>query len=219
MSPALSCALRAAVIYVRVALITALVSSSSLAAAINPSTSSAEGDTFPFAVPQNIAELPETALIETNKGPFEIKFYRKEAPISVANFEYLGRKGYYDNVPFNRYQPGFVIQGGDPTGTRKGGPGWTLPPELNSSVRHTKGTLGWARLADPVNPHRRSNGSQFYITLSPNDSLDGFYTIFARVVAGMENVEQLREGDKIIKVKFPKTAKRVANGESWSAAP
>lgn len=163
-----------------------------------------EQDKLPFEVPEDPLMLPPTALVETTKGPFELKLYRRLAPISVTNFEYLGRKGIYNGVEFHRYVPGFVIQGGDPTGTRKGGPGWTLPPEMNDTLRHVRGTVGWARLPAEVNPERRSNGSQFYITLKAAPHIDGFYTIFGQVIRGMENVDRLRPGDKIHTVRFPK---------------
>lgn len=159
---------------------------------------------LPFKVPVDTAKLPESALIETNKGPFEIKFYRTQAPVSVRNFEYLAKTGFYDGVLFHRYVPGFVIQGGAPKGQQKGGPGWSLPPEINSRLLHAKGSVGWARVPSASNPERLSDGSQFYITLEPRSDLDGFYTIFAQVVAGMRNVEMLRQGDKILRIRFPK---------------
>lgn len=167
----------------------------------------AEEESLPFPKPNNPDLLPTHALVETTKGPFEIKFYREQAPISVANFEYVSKKGIYKGVAFHRYVPGFVIQGGDPTGTKKGGPGWTLPPEMSDRLRHVRGSIGWARLSAEVNPGRRSNGSQFYITLKEAPRIDGFYTIFARVVSGMKNVDRLRPGDKILSVRFPKKTK------------
>ncbi len=166
----------------------------------------AEDAKLPFTVPADYRALPVTALIDTTKGPFEIKFYRKQAPVSVANFEYVSRSGMYNGVEFHRYVPAMLIQGGDPTGTKKGGPAWTLPPEISGELRHARGTVGWARLDEKINPERRSNASQFYITLRPVSGLDGFYTVFAQVIRGMENVDQLRPGDKIISVRFPKSA-------------
>lgn len=159
---------------------------------------------FPFSVPRNPLVLPATARIETTKGPFIIKLYRAQTPISVSNFVHLAKKGYYDGVAFHYFSPGFVIQGGDPSGTKKGGPGWTLPPELRDEVKHKRGSLGWARLHAQVNPSRRSNGSQFYITLRDAPDLDGFYTVFAQVVRGMKTVELLRKGDRILKIRFPR---------------
>lgn len=161
-------------------------------------------DELPFEIPRSPFSLPETALVETTKGSFVIKFYRSQAPISVANFVYLAKKGFYDGVSFHRFVEGFMIQGGDPSGTAKGGPGWTLPPELRDEVKHKKGSLGWARLHADVNPLRRSNGSQFYIVLRDAPDLDGFYTVFAQIVRGYKNAEALRRGDRIIRIRFPR---------------
>lgn len=159
---------------------------------------------LPFTVPKDSSELPEYALVITTKGPFEIKLFRERTPISVANFKHLAEKNIYEGTEFHRYIPDFVIQGGDPTGTTRGGPGWTLPQEIDPDVSHVRGTLGWARRPSQTNPERRSNGSQFYISLTPQPRLDGFYTVFGVVVRGMENVDRLRVGDKILKIKFPR---------------
>ncbi len=163
----------------------------------------AQEESLPFDSNVLPKELPETALVETTKGPFEIRFYREEAPITIKSFEYLARKGFYKGTTFHRYVPGFVIQGGDPLGTGKGGPGYTLPPEY-SRLEHIRGTVGMARLPSEANPERRSNGSQFYICLSRGRHLDGLYTVFGEVISGMENVEKLRPGDKIIAVRLPR---------------
>ncbi len=159
-------------------------------------------DTLPFEMPRDGRNLPRFAIVETTKGRFTLELFGDEAPISVRNFEYLARRGSYNYVKFHKYVPNFMIQGGDPTGTGKGGPGYSLPPEINP-VKHFRGTVGWARPAMKVNPERRSSGSQFYILLADSPHLDGFYTAFARVVAGMENVEMLREGDRMLTVSFP----------------
>ena len=164
----------------------------------------AEEASLPYVVPEDYLDLPPTALIETSKGPFEIRLYRKETPASVANFTYLVEQKMYENVAFHKYTEDFIIQGGDPTGTGKGGPGWSMLPEISPNIRHLKGAMGWARLRAEVNPERRSNGSQFYITLRPAPRLDGFYSVFAQVVRGMETVMQLRPGDRILKVFLPK---------------
>ena len=160
-------------------------------------------DQLPFVVPADKQQLPDSALVETSKGAFEIQFLRQEAPVTVANFEYLARKGFYNNVGFRRHVPGYIIQGGDPTNSGKGGPGYTLPPEF-STIKHQKGMMGMSRHPNEVNSQRRSNGSQFYITLGDAPNLDGFYTVFARVINGMENVEKLRPADKILTIRFPR---------------
>jgi cyclophilin family peptidyl-prolyl cis-trans isomerase len=158
---------------------------------------------LPFSVPSSADELPKTALIETTKGAFEVEFFVDVAPITVKNFEYLAKRGFYNSVRFHRYMPGYLIQGGDPTGTGKGGPGYRLPPEF-SKRKHQRGVLGMARRPDPVNPERLSDGSQFYIMLTNAQHLDGLYTVFGRVVEGMEIVEQLRESDKITLIRLPR---------------
>lgn len=163
-------------------------------------------DKLPFPVPKNPNNLPEFATVETTQGPFEIRFFREEAPITVANFEYLGKKGFYKGLSFHRYLPGFVIQGGDPLGNGKGGPGHSLPPEV-STIEHVRGTIGMARFPSETNPERKSNGSQFYICLSRARHLDGLYSVFAEVIRGMDNVERLRIGDKILAVRFPQRSK------------
>ena len=155
----------------------------------------------PVTSPQT--ELPPTALIDTNKGRFEIEFLREQAPLTVQNFVSLVQRNFYDNVSFHYYQAGHVIQGGDPSGTGRGGPGYRLPPEF-SAVRHTKGTLTMARLGGSMNPERFSNGSQFYICLRDSPQLDGLYNAFARVIRGLEVVDSLRKGDRIITVRLPK---------------
>lgn len=159
---------------------------------------------LPFTVPADLTNLPEYALMITTKGPIEIRLYRERTPISVANFVHLVNKNFYEGVGFHRYIPDFVIQGGDPTGTGKGDPGWSLPQEIDSEIHHIRGTIGWARKPEKNNPERRSNGSQFYICLSPQQGLDGFYTAFGVVVRGMENVDRLRPGDKVLKIRFPR---------------
>ncbi len=170
-------------------------------------------DKLPFPEPADWRELPDGALIETTKGAFEIELFRKEAPISVRNFQYLVENQKYNNTKFHRFVEDFVIQGGDVTGTGKGGPGYTLPPEI-TGLRHEWGMIAWARLPNEVNPERRSNGSQFYISLQQNKQLNGYYTIFAKVRNGFPVVGRLREGDKIIRVRLPKDflARRGAGG-------
>ena len=159
---------------------------------------------LPFSTPVEISSLPTSALIETTKGAFEVEFYREEAPISVRNFVYLGKKGFYENLIFHRFVPGFILQGGDPMGIGKsGGPNYSLPGEF-SEIKHEFGTIGMSRLASEVNPERRSNGSQFYITLGRAKHLDGLYSVFAKVISGARVVEQLRQNDKIISIKFPR---------------
>ncbi|HCU24378.1 MAG TPA: peptidylprolyl isomerase [Deltaproteobacteria bacterium] len=138
------------------------------------------------------------AVIETEKGKIRIKLFAKEAPLSVTNFIQLAKGGFYEGLTFHRVEPGFVIQGGDPAGNGTGGPGYTVPAEIGKP--HLKGALAWARTGDQVNPERRSSGSQFYITLEATPFLDGAYTVFGETVEGMDVVQQIRKGDKIVRV-------------------
>lgn len=140
----------------------------------------------------------QTAVIKTNKGDITLKLYTDAAPLTVSNFAFLAKENFYDGLTFHRYEPGFVIQGGDPLGTGTGGPGYTVPAEIGKP--HIKGAIAMARQGDSVNPTRASSGSQFYITLDVTDFLDGAYTVFGEVTSGMDVVEQLRKGDTIIDV-------------------
>ena len=160
-------------------------------------------DKIPFKPVNSATELPSTALLETSKGPIEIAFYRNKAQLTVQNFKYLAQKKFYNDTMFHRFVPDYVIQGGDPEGTGKGGPGYTLPPEI-SEVKFERGTLAMARRPNEVNTERRSHSSQFYICLSRAKHLDGHYTAFAQVINGMDVLSKLKKGDKIIQVKFPK---------------
>lgn len=142
-----------------------------------------------------------SAIIKTSKGEIKVDLYAKEAPFSVTNFLQLAKKGFYKGLTFHRVVPGFVIQGGDPTGTGTGGPGYTIPAEIK--LPHKEGSLAWARLPEtdplgrPVNPEKRSSGSQFYIALAPQPSLDGGYTVFGQTVSGMDVVQKIQRGDTI----------------------
>jgi cyclophilin family peptidyl-prolyl cis-trans isomerase len=93
--------------------------------------------------------------------------------------------------------PDFVVQGGDPDGTGTGGPGYTVPAEIDKKEHHLRGSVATARTGDQVNPQRASSGSQFYICLEPQPGLDGDYTIFGAVISGMEVVDQIHKGDKM----------------------
>jgi peptidyl-prolyl cis-trans isomerase B (cyclophilin B) len=135
------------------------------------------------------------AVLETNKGVIKFELFEKDMPIATANFIELAKKKFYDGLTFHRVEPGFVVQGGDPTATGSGGPGYTIPAEIGR--KHLKGALAWARTGDAVNPERRSSGSQFYITLAATPFLDGGYTVFGQTVKGMDVVEKLQRGDKI----------------------
>jgi len=121
-----------------------------------------------------------TATLQTNKGTIEVAFYPKDAPLAVNNFVCLAEAGYYDNTPFHRIVAGFVIQGGDPTGTGRGGPGYQFNDE-KVTKEYANGTLAMA------NSGPNTNGSQFFVCLG-NVGLPKNYTIFGQVTAGLDVV-------------------------------
>ena len=128
------------------------------------------------------------ATLTTNKGAFEVELYAKDAPQTVNNFVSLAREGYFDGTPFHRIVSGFVIQGGDPTGSGSGGPGYRFADELPraSGLDYERGTLAMA------NAGPNTNGSQFFVCLSDlRGRLPKNYTIFGRVTSGMEAVEAI----------------------------
>jgi peptidyl-prolyl cis-trans isomerase B (cyclophilin B) len=147
----------------------------------------------------------ETAVIQTSKGTVTLEFYPADAPNTVASFIELADAGFYDGLKFHRVIAGFVAQGGDPLtrdltveqikagigGAGTGGPGWTQKAEFNAR-KHETGTLAMARSRDVD-----SAGSQFYICLAPQPSLDGQYTVFGKVTEGMDVVMSIGVGDVI----------------------
>lgn len=116
-------------------------------------------------------------------GDVVIEFYPNEAPNTVENFIRLARKGFYDGLLFHRVIPKFMIQGGDPEGDGRGGPGYEIPAEFNDH-KHVPGAVAMARTQDP-----NSAGSQFYICLGTPSWLDGSYTVFGQVISGQEHVD------------------------------
>jgi cyclophilin family peptidyl-prolyl cis-trans isomerase len=125
-----------------------------------------------------------TARLETNLGDVVIELDAARAPLTVNNFVFLARDGFYDGVIFHRVVPGFVIQGGDPTGTGRGGPGYRFRDELEGEGRYTRGTVAMA------NAGPNTNGSQFFICLE-DVGLPHAYTIFGRVTEGLETVDAI----------------------------
>ena len=140
------------------------------------------------------------AIIETDRGTVVVELYTKVAPQTVANFEKLVTKGFYNGLTFHRVVPDFVVQGGDPDGTGMGGPGYTVPAEIDPKEHHLRGSLATARTGDQVNPQRASSGSQFYICLEPQPGLDAQYTIFGGVIKGMDVVDKIQKGDHMKKI-------------------
>jgi cyclophilin family peptidyl-prolyl cis-trans isomerase len=135
-----------------------------------------------------------TATIATPKGTITLSLDPKAAPVTVNNFVFLARDKFYDGLTFHRVEPGFVIQGGDPVGTGKGGPGYTILDEP-SGLKHIDGALAMAKSSEP-----NSAGSQFYITLGAQPSLDGKYTVFGAVTSGQQVVRSIVVGDTITSV-------------------
>ena len=125
------------------------------------------------------------ARMETTEGPIVLELYPKQAPHHVNSFVFLAKEGYYDGVIFHRVIPGFMIQGGDPTGTGAGGPGYDLKAEFNDT-KHVRGVLSAARSADPD-----SAGSQFFIMHGTSPHLDGQYTAYGKVIEGIETVDKI----------------------------
>ncbi|HZW53401.1 MAG TPA: peptidylprolyl isomerase [Candidatus Elarobacter sp.] len=140
------------------------------------------------------------ARITTPKGDIVFVFYPDDAPLHSAAFIKLARAGFYDGLKFHRFEPGFVIQGGDPSGNGTGGPGYNLEAEF-SERPHVKGTVAMARAQNP-----NSAGSQFYIVLDDAPFLNGQYTVFGHVVEGQTVVDQIRAGDVMTKVTIESTA-------------
>lgn len=129
-----------------------------------------------------------SALLKTERGDVKVRLLADVAPNTVNNFVFLAREGFYDGCTFHRVIPGFVAQGGDPTGTGRGGPGYRFPDEI-SETPFEEGILGMA------NAGPNTNGSQFYIMLGAAPHLTGRYTAFGRVEGGMEAVQALRPRD------------------------
>jgi cyclophilin family peptidyl-prolyl cis-trans isomerase len=137
-----------------------------------------------------------TVTLTTSRGVVRFKFYPKDAPNTVKRLIELINSGFYNGLIFHRVEPGFVIQGGDPTGTGEGGSGQKLKAEF-SDRRHIEGTLAMARGRDPD-----SADSQFYITLGTFPHLDRNYTVFGQVIEGMDVAKQIQRGDKIVTMRI-----------------
>ena len=131
-----------------------------------------------------------TITMETPKGTMELELYPEHAPKTVNNFVFLARQGFYNGVTFHRVIADFVIQGGDPTGTGMGGPGYSFEDEVkNNPLKHERGALSMA------NAGPNTNGSQFFIAHSPQPHLDGRHTVFGKVVKGLDIVDAIQQGD------------------------
>ena len=136
------------------------------------------------------------ALFETDRGPIKIELYPDKAPLTVANFVNLAKRGFYDGLGFHRVIPDFMIQGGCPEGSGRGGPGYKFEDETGNGVAHERGVLSMA------NAGPNTNGSQFFITHVATPWLDGKHTVFGKVVEGLEAVDKVEQGDHIRSVRI-----------------
>ncbi len=138
--------------------------------------------------------LPQVT-IKTTRGDIVLELFEDDAPNTVANFVSLAEKGFYNGLMFHRVIKDFMIQGGDPTGTGTGGPGYVIQDECSSNRRHDRGVLSMA------NAGPNTNGSQFFITHKPTSWLDGKHTVFGKVLKGQDVVDAVQQGDKMTEVK------------------
>jgi cyclophilin family peptidyl-prolyl cis-trans isomerase len=129
-----------------------------------------------------------TAIIEMEKGSMVAELFAKDVPKTVNNFVFLAREGFYDGSTFHRVIPGFMAQGGDPTGTGRGGAGYKFDDEFTAH-KHDAGVLSMA------NSGPNTNSAQFFITLAPQHGLDGKHTVFGRLIEGMDVLEKLTPRD------------------------
>jgi peptidyl-prolyl cis-trans isomerase B (cyclophilin B) len=130
------------------------------------------------------------ATVTTNRGDIEIELDASSAPVTVNNFVFLAKEGFYDGVKFHRVISNFMIQGGDPTGTGRGGPGYRFADEFKGNrLRHERGVISMA------NAGPNTNGSQFFITHAPQPHLDNKHTVFGKVTSGLDVVDAIRQGD------------------------
>ena len=132
-----------------------------------------------------------TAVFDTDKGVVKVELLADKAPLTVANFVNLAKRGFYDGLTFHRVIPDFMIQGGCPKGTGTGGPGYKFEDETGNGVSHERGVLSMA------NAGPNTNGSQFFITHIKTDWLDGKHTVFGKVLEGLDVVDAVKQGDSI----------------------
>ena len=131
------------------------------------------------------------ANFDTDRGPIRVELAPEKAPLTVANFVNLAKRGFYNGLSFHRVINDFMIQGGCPEGSGRGGPGYRFEDETSNGLRHERGVLSMA------NAGPNTNGSQFFITHVPTPWLDGKHTVFGKVVAGMDAVDAVKQGDII----------------------
>ena len=155
-------------------------------------------DTNELELPQYETQNPVVAMYIENYGSIVMELYPDIAPNTVANFISLVKKGFYDNNTFHRLVPGFVLQGGDPTGTGTGGPGYTIKGEFSANgyennLKHEKGIVSMAR----TSASNDTAGIQFFIMLDKSEYLDGQYAAFGKIIDGWSNIEKIVANEKV----------------------
>ena len=156
-------------------------------------------------------------LVKTSRGTIEATIFASKVPMTAANFLNLAQRGYYNGITFHRVIPNFMIQGGDPTGTGSGGPGYKFADEIDRSLKHSKPGIFSMANAGPA-----TNGSQFFITHVPCPHLDGKHAVFGEVTKGQDIVNSVAQGDEIagIEILDPVDdlfAAQKANLDKWNA--
>ena len=158
-----------------------------------------------------------TAIFDTARGPIRVELLPDQAPLTVANFVNLARRGFYDGLGFHRVIADFMVQGGCPEGSGRGGPGYRFEDETGNGVRHERGVLSMA------NAGPNTNGSQFFITHVACPWLDGKHTVFGKVIEGQEVVDKVQQGDHIRSIRIegdaaPVLAARADRVAEWNRA-
>jgi peptidyl-prolyl cis-trans isomerase B (cyclophilin B) len=156
-------------------------------------------------------------IMKTNRGAIEGTLFASKVPMTAANFLNLAKRGYYNGIKFHRVIPNFMIQGGDPTGSGSGGPGYTFADEIDKTLKHTKPGLFSMANAGPG-----TNGSQFFITHVPTPWLDGKHAVFGEVTNGQSVVDSIVQGDKIESIEILDSTDELftsqkANVDRWNA--
>lgn len=160
-----------------------------------------------------------TIKMSTTKGDITLKLFASKTPMTVASFLNLVKQGFYDGLSFHRVIGDFMIQGGDPTGTGRGGPGYRFDDEFHAELRHNK-----AGILSMANAGPATNGSQFFITHGPTPHLDGRHSVFGEVTNGIDVVNRIQVGDKIKKIEITQGnpeglfKQQKENIEKWNAA-
>jgi len=147
-------------------------------------------------------------VLNTSRGTIEATLFASEVPITTANFLNLAKRGFYNGVTFHRVIKDFMIQGGDPTGSGRGGPGYRFPDEIRKSLKHDK-----PGIFSMANSGPNTNGSQFFITHVPTPHLDGKHTVFGEVTKGQDIVDAVKQGDTIDSIEILDSADALFESE------